>query len=62
MEAAMCDSNWTSRGKELESLEKSWREFGEFARRVKQRWSKRRIPAPAAPGTETPRQPRPAAS
>lgn len=55
----MCDTNWSSRGKELESLEKSWREFEEFVQWVKQRWSKRRAPEPGAPVTESPRKPQP---
>lgn len=55
----MCDTNWSSRGKELASLEKSWREFEEFVQWIKHRWSKRRIPNPTAPGTETPRKPQP---
>jgi hypothetical protein len=59
MEGAMCDTNWSSRRKELERLEKSWREFEEFVEWLKNRWSKRRAPDPVAPGTETPRKPQP---
>ena len=59
MEGAMCDTNWSSRRKELECLEKSWREFEEIGRWIKKRWAKRRAPNPAAPGTENPRKPQP---
>ena len=56
---AMCDSNWSSRAKELESLEKSWKEFEDFVQWIKRRWSKPRAPAPATPETKSPGKPQP---
>jgi hypothetical protein len=55
----MCDTNWSSRGKELQSLEKSWREFEEVVQWIKHRWSKRRVPDPTATDTESSRKPQP---
>jgi hypothetical protein len=55
----MCDSNWSNKTKELESLQKSWREFEEFVEWLKHRWSKRRTPDSATPETESARKPQP---
>jgi hypothetical protein len=58
----MCDTNWTDRRRELESLEKSWKEFEDFARWMKRRWSKRPTPDPASPQPESPVKPQPVTS
>jgi hypothetical protein len=55
----MCDTNWSGRRKELESLEKSWRELEDLVQSIKRRWSKRQIPDSAAPETESPTKPQP---
>ena len=48
----MCDTHSSGRRKELESLEKSWREFEEFVEWLWQRGSRRESPDPAAPVPE----------
>ena len=55
----MCDTNWSSRRKELESLEKSWQEFEAFVQWLKHRGSKRQTPESATPETESPGKPQP---
>jgi hypothetical protein len=55
----MCDTSWSGRAKELESLEKSWKEFEEFVQWIKGRWSKRRSPDSATPEAESRGKPQP---
>lgn len=56
---AMCDSNWSSRAKELESLEKSWKAFEDLVQGLKHRWSKTQTPGSATPESESPDKPQP---
>jgi hypothetical protein len=60
MEGAMCDTHWSSRRKELECLEKSWREFEELVQWLRQRGSRQKAPDPAVPVPEAVPKPQPA--